>query len=225
MLAASYRVYFYRETVTLTTRAGEVVTYILPDYSKVTLNGNSVLTYTKWNDQENRLVNLKGEAFFSVTHTQNHQKFIVNVPGKMQVEVLGTEFNVTGRNNDARVVLSSGKVKLHLPTVARAIIMKPGEMVELNPARAQVRQARVNPARYSSWSSKWLVLDKTSLHELVNILENTYGLRVTVPDTSLMHHTFSGKMPKENVDLLLLGLSKAYDLQIVNKNNDVTIQK
>lgn len=224
-LAISYKLFFRQNTVVLTTGYGEIATFTLPDSSKVTLNGNSVLEYTRWNTTQNREVTLQGEAFFSVKHTQNHQKFLVNVPGKMQVEVLGTEFNVTSRRNDSRVVLNSGKVRLHLPTLEQEIIMQPGEMVELVPSRAKVAKTKVNPEKYSSWSSKLLVLDKTSLRELVTILEDTYGLQVTVADSGLLHHTFSGRVPKQDVQVLLLSLSKAFDLKITRNNNKIIIQK
>ncbi|WP_158267529.1 FecR family protein [Adhaeribacter arboris] len=224
-LAISYKLFFRANKVVLTTDYGEIATFTLPDSSKITLNGNSVVEYTPWNTTQNREIILQGEAFFSVKHTQNHQKFLVNVPGKMQVEVLGTEFNVTSRRNDSRVVLKSGKVRLHLPDLEQEIIMQPGEMVELVPHTTKVAKTKVNPEKYSSWSSKLLVLDKTSLRELVAILEDTYGLRVTVTDTSLLHHTFSGRVPKQDVEVLLLSLSKAFDLKISKNNNQITIQK
>ncbi len=225
VLAISYQLFFQNNKVVLTTGYGEVATFYLPDNSKVILNGNSTLEYTPWNTTENRQVILQGEAYFSVKHTQNHQKFLVNVPGKMQVEVLGTEFNVTSRRNNSRVVLNSGKVKLHIPVAKQEIVMQPGEMVEIVPRTAKVAKTKVNPEKYSSWSSQLLVLDKTSLREIVAILEDTYGLQVTVADTSLLRHTFSGRVPKQDEEVLLLSLSKAFDLKITKDNKRLTIQK
>ncbi|RDC64940.1 FecR family protein [Adhaeribacter pallidiroseus] len=227
-LAISYKYFLASDKVVLTTHFGEVATFTLPDSSRVTLNGNSVLEYTTWNKIQDREVTLQGEAFFSVKHTQNHQKFLVHVPGKMEVEVLGTEFNVLGRQHNSRVVLSSGKVQLHLPasnTSAQTVVMQPGEMVELKPQTAHVIKTKVNPEKYTSWSGRMLVLEQTSLRDLIQDLEDTYGLQVTVNDTSLLSHTFSGRLPSQDVEVLLLGLSKAFDLKITKTNNQVTIIK
>ncbi|QNF33221.1 FecR family protein [Adhaeribacter swui] len=229
LLAFSYYFFIPQDQVVLTTALGQVATFTLPDNSKVTLNGNSELRYTPWSAHQTREVTLRGEAYFSVQHTKNHQKFLVHLPGKMQIEVLGTEFNVTGRPNNTRVVLNSGKVRLRLSNTQKntpkEVEMEPGDMVELEPKSAKVAKIKVNPEKYSSWSSSMLVLDKTTLRELVSTLENTYGLQVTVPDTSLLRHTFSGKVPKQDAQILLLGLSKAFNLQITKKENQIIIQK
>lgn len=211
--------------VVLTTTKGQVATFSLPDQSTVTLNGNSRLVYTPWNNREDRQVSLQGEAFFSVTHTINHQKFLVNLPDQVQVEVLGTEFNVSSRQNKSRVVLNSGKVRLRLPATRQEIEMQPGEMVEVAPKANKVAKRKVNAAQYSSWSKSLLVLDKTKLSELVQILETTYGLHVSVADSSLLDHTFSGRLPQQDADILLLGLSKAFDFKITRNGSSVIIDK
>ncbi|MGD1895272.1 MAG: FecR family protein [Cyclobacteriaceae bacterium] len=74
---------------------GEIRTLTLPDSSRVTLNANSAIHYAaKWDVDVAREVWLDGEAYFSVTHTQNDQPFIVHVTDGLRVNVLGTEFNV-----------------------------------------------------------------------------------------------------------------------------------
>jgi ferric-dicitrate binding protein FerR (iron transport regulator) len=70
----------------------------LPDNSTVILNANSSLRYQEnWEAELLREVWVDGEAFFSVVHTHNHQRFRVNVTDDLKVEVLGTEFNVKDR--------------------------------------------------------------------------------------------------------------------------------
>ena len=96
------------------TSYGEIKTFKLADGSKVKLNGNSVLTLSRWNfGDKKREVFLKGDASFDVEHLKNHQKFIVNTPENFIVEVLGTEFTMSARKFGSKVVLTNGKVKLH----------------------------------------------------------------------------------------------------------------
>jgi len=93
--------------VRVATNFGEIRTITLPDNSKVVLNGNSVLSYaSSWDASSVREVKLQGEAYFSVTHTANHQQFRVQAAEGLQVEVLGTKFVVTKRPQKTRIVLS-----------------------------------------------------------------------------------------------------------------------
>ena len=72
---------------------------VLPDSSTVWLNANARLVYPRSFEDVNRKVSISGEAFFQVRKDKNHP-FIVDI-GELQVEVLGTSFNVmTDTYND-----------------------------------------------------------------------------------------------------------------------------
>jgi ferric-dicitrate binding protein FerR (iron transport regulator) len=206
---------------------GEMLTLTLPDGSKAILNGNSTLSYAPtWNDAELREVWLKGEGFFSVTPTTHHQKFIVHISGGNEVEVLGTEFNVSDRKSGTRIVLSSGKVRLHLNEgeLSRQIIMKPGELVEVSQATKAPAIKRVNPVHYTSWKNKELVFDNTPLREIALMLQETYGLETIITDGELANKKVSGTIPVENVDVLLEALSLSFQLKITRNQNKVTVE-
>ena len=87
----------------------------LPDGSKVTLNANSELKLSlDWSDKGDRQVWLDGEAYFEVEKKPaTHQKFVVHTKD-IDVEVLGTKFNVNTRHEKAIVSLEEGKIKLSL---------------------------------------------------------------------------------------------------------------
>lgn len=62
-------------TVQLTTQYSEIKNITLPDGSQVTLNGNSTLHFfSEWTDQEDREVQLTGEAFFKVAKKPGKKK-------------------------------------------------------------------------------------------------------------------------------------------------------
>jgi ferric-dicitrate binding protein FerR (iron transport regulator) len=97
------------------TAFGEQRSVTLPDQSSVVLNGNSTLRYAShWDKDSPREVWIEGEGFFSVIHTKSHQKFVVHGVSQLNVEVLGTKFNVKTRQSDSEVMLAEGKVKLEL---------------------------------------------------------------------------------------------------------------
>ena len=114
------------------TNFGQIQRLVLPDGSKVVLNANSTLRVPRFGFGETtREVYMTGEADFSITHTANHQKFIVHTAKNFDVEVLGTEFNVYARPRRSRVVLNKGKVKLHYLKGSETdqIVMHPGDLV------------------------------------------------------------------------------------------------
>ena len=93
------------EKVVHQTGYGETAQLSLPDGSQVVLNANSSISFLPdWDEKKERTVTLEGEAFFSISHTVDHQKFIVHSKN-IEVEVLGTAFNVNNRRGKSQVVL------------------------------------------------------------------------------------------------------------------------
>jgi ferric-dicitrate binding protein FerR (iron transport regulator) len=116
-----------------TTHYGETARIKLPDGSMVVLNAHSTLTYNDWSEGQTREVWLNGEAFFEVQKKHDatgRVKFVVHT-GDLNVEVLGTRFNVSNRGLRTQIVLEEGKVRLRYEQETEKVIdMQPGELVE-----------------------------------------------------------------------------------------------
>ncbi|MDO1444998.1 FecR domain-containing protein [Rhodocytophaga aerolata] len=217
-------------TITYTTAYGETKAVQLPDGSLITLNANSQVSFAKnWSATDVREVWLSGEAFFSVVHTANHQRFIVHTDNSLQVEVLGTEFNITKRNNKTRVVLETGQIQLRIQPADKKdapkqrLLMKPGELIEFDEASEKYIKKEVNPKIYSSWKSNKLQLDDTSLEEIVQLLENSYGYQVKVTRKDLLKQKVSGSIPLSNKDTLLQYIAQTFEIKISRKGSLVQI--
>lgn len=208
------------------TAYGETKSITLPDGSTVVLNANSKLTvFSDWSDQPSREILLDGEAFFSVIHKTNNQPFKVITTEGVTVEVLGTTFNVYNRTNSTKVVLNSGQIRLNLPTAQspEMIVMKPGEMVEYK--EQHYKKKAVNPQLYTAWTDNKIILDHTSLGEMVYMLKDSYGLEVEVADTKLLEETVSGSMPLGDPEILLGQMAKAFQLKIKKNNNVIVMEE
>jgi len=208
------------------TAYGETKTITLPDSSTVILNSNSTMKIpAAWQAHHLREIWLEGEAFFSVKHTIDHQPFKVNVKDGPTVEVLGTSFNVYHRVKETKVVLNTGKIKLHMPadTPANNIVMKPGDMVEYKEKSYSRRS--VDPAVYSAWTEKKLILDHTSLREMVDMLRNNYGVEVEVRPDALLSQTVSGSMPLAEAEDLLRQIAGIFQLKVVKDSDRYIIQE
>lgn len=201
------------------TEYGQTLKVVLPDSSTVFLNGNSKLSYSNnWNNERDREVQVDGEAYFSVKHTKNNQKFFVRMANNLYVEVLGTEFNITKRNKKTRVVLSSGKIDLHidnLKTGINVIQMKPGDLIEYQNISQSYTKEKVDPTNYSSWKTNRLIFNRTQLSEVLENLKETYGLKINIADPVILNKRVSGSAPTNNINTLVKALSETFNVDFI----------
>jgi ferric-dicitrate binding protein FerR (iron transport regulator) len=219
--------YLAGQTLVYTTNYGETARIVLPDSSTVTLNGNSRIAYANnWNRRQAREVQLQGEAYFSVIHKKDNQKFWVTTSDNIKVEVLGTEFNVSDREGKTQVVLASGKVRLDLNShvkKATSVVMQPGESVEISARKDTLLRRRVDPAVFTSWKNDKLLFDNTSVREICKRLEDTYGYQVEVDDPTLLQQRITGSVPNQSIEVVLDGLQSLLEVKVTKSTHVIRI--
>lgn len=208
-----------------TTTYGEIKNITLPDGSSIVLNANSSVQFNSiWDSGEDREVWLHGEAFFNISHKNDNQKFLVRTD-QLNVEVLGTRFNVNTRRNNTKVVLNSGKVKLNpKDQLDDEIYMDPGELVEFSGADKKITKKVVNPDHFSSWKTNQLIFKATPLSEVAQTLEDNYGWTVEFEDEIIKTYQFTGTVStgsKENINILLFTISEVFNIEILEENNQM----
>ncbi|MDQ6477171.1 FecR domain-containing protein [Dyadobacter sp. LHD-138] len=211
---------------TFTTGYGETRRIDLADGSKVVLNSNSSLSVPRFGfGRQTREVLLNGEADFDIRHTADHQRFIVKTYKSLEVEVLGTEFNVYARPRGTKVVLNKGKVQLHYQEgeSLRQLTMKPGDLVTMDSQGRANLQKTENPRKFSAWKAHRFVFEKTSLREVCYLFEDNFGVRVQIPDTSLAELTISGSFTALNAEELLGILTEDSGLNYEKSEDGKTI--
>ncbi len=206
------------------TTYGETKTIVLPDSSTVILNSNSSIVFSKnWKSKPIREVTLEGEAFFEVVHTINHQPFQVRVGDGVSVEVLGTTFNVYHRKTDTKVVLNTGQIALSYPEdkKEKKILMKPGELVEYK--KDKLSKRKVDPDSYAAWTSNKIILNQTSLLEMIQMAKDNYGIEINVESEKMLKQTVSGSMPVGDEESFVNHIALAFNLKINRENNKVLL--
>ncbi|RIJ42406.1 FecR family protein [Pontibacter oryzae] len=218
------RQYHKEPTVTYATNAGERMRLRLPDSSMVLLNGNSSITLpARWTPDTDRKVQLKGQAFFSVMHTRNSQRFVVLTPDGLAVEVLGTEFSVTSDTKTSQVILERGMVSLsHTKNASQQLTMAPGELVVLTEAYGFVKK-EVDPNLYNAWKNTNLVFENTTLGEVAQMLEHSYGYQVSIADPALRGMRISASLNTNSPDHILTTVSETLEVAVQKQNNSIII--
>lgn len=156
-------------------RSGFRNQFILPDGTEGWLGYNSEIKYhVDSNDQ--RIVDLNGLAFFNVTHRPK-QPFIVKTPSKLNIEVLGTKFNVSSysEDNSCEVVLEQGCVRLKLQD-QKVGEMLPNERVIYQSENNSIEKSNVNALDYVAWKDGKLIINDVSLKETCLKLGRFYNV-------------------------------------------------
>lgn len=148
----------------------------LPDGSRIWMNAASRLRFPTEFTGKERIVELEGEAYFEVAHNQR-QPFIVKVKG-MQVEVLGTQFNVMAYADEACITttLLDGKVKLH-SNLTQEVILKPGQQgVFTGNNNFKVNKADIEQAM--SWKNGYFVFNDEDLTSIMRKISRWYNVDI-----------------------------------------------
>lgn len=222
------------EFVQYKTKYGQVKRVSLPDGSTVVLNANSGLSFYKnWDSRDAREVQLEGEAFFSVIHKADNQKFKVKLADDLAIEVVGTKFTVTRRPQKTRVVLAEGKVKVAVTeetmmgfssNIKAAEVLTPGELIELNQQSEMLYKELVpEPALYAAFQHNRLVFIDAPLTEVARVLKDNYGYDVVFSETATQRRRFTGAVPFNRLDILFTALEKLYNLKILEKGKQIEI--
>lgn len=214
---------FYK---TIDTAFGETRRLTLPDGSLVTLNANSSLRLPRFGfGNQSRTVWLTGEAAFSVRHTPTHQRFIVHTHRGVDIEVLGTEFNVADRPGGTKVVLSKGAIQLNYADARKAVRqlrLKPGDEVNVD-LRGKLTQSHTNQPEVSfAWQDHRFVFNSTTVHEIVELLRDNYNLRVVLKNSEIGSRTVTGSFQAHNADEFLQVVAELLEINYRQKDDTVT---
>lgn len=193
-----------------TSQFGENRTLILPDSSKVVLGPHSTLRLGDFKGV--REVWLEGEAYFTVQHTAlSVRPFIVH-SHTLDIEVLGTSFNVNNYTGNTQVVLSSGKIALRRHK--QRLIMKPGDLVEYKEKEEKYLRREVLPERYASWVKGTLVFEDTPLETVATQVYHQFGIRLVFNDSSLAKEKFSATLTEADQTVVLAAIREAFNLEL-----------
>nr|WKN39649.1 FecR domain-containing protein [Tunicatimonas sp. TK19036] len=208
------------------TRYGEVKTLVLPDSSVVHLNANSKLTYAPSLGTDSvREVWLTGEAYFEVTHqtiavSDDPVKLIVHT-AQVDIEVIGTAFNVKDRRGITQVVLDEGKVRLKkLRGEETLLAMKPGESVQVDQQQSYSVASVDVSEQVSSWKENELYFNNQSLEEIQQVLADNYGIRLRLANPALRELRFTGSAPADDPSVLFTTLEKSFSLKITHEHDE-----
>lgn len=192
------------QPLSVATPKGGTYQVILPDGSKVWLNSASSLTYHPPRSREGkRTVELEGEAFFEVSEREAvaggrsvRIPFVVRTRNQ-EVEVLGTQFNVSayGDDEETKTTLVKGTVNVVSALGGASSILKPNQQATLRGDELSVKTVDVGP--FVEWKDGLFSFHETGLRDAMNQLSRWYDLTVTYEGADPGTYFF-GKIRRDN---------------------------
>ncbi|MCC8095179.1 MAG: FecR domain-containing protein [Tannerellaceae bacterium] len=205
--------------------SGQRAELILPDSTRIWLNARSRLTYPIEFGNKTREIRLDGEAYLHVRHNQE-VPFLVHTD-QLQIEVLGTEFNVSAYSSSshAEVALLKGSIRLTSPLVSGSYLMQVPENVILE--NGQFRSAFLPDYDYFRWKEGVLSFTNEPVETLLKKLELYYDVRIDNTNRKLQESRYTGKFrTKDGVEQVLkvLQLEHRFTYTKDTESNLITIK-
>ena len=206
--------YFYINSLdeTISTQYAQRETVILPDASEVILNAGSEITFSKkkWDQQRN--IQLEGEAFFKVA---KGRKFTVTTD-KGTVTVLGTQFNVEQRIGFFEVTCYEGLVSVFFDDKETRLAAG-SSFVAFN---GNVIESQSPESAEPSWINDESSFRSIPLKFVLNELERQYNIEISTKDVDTLQ-LFTGTFSNTNINLALESISAPYQIQYRIEGNKV----
>jgi len=211
------------QTVTKTTEIGQKLMVRLPDGSYVKLNAGSSVSYGSML-ADNRVVELKGEAFFDVIRDES-RPFIVKV-NNLQVRVLGTSFNVDGKyfNNSGIVAVKSGKVEVRDMASDQHVLLEKDEFVEVQQGKKVVAEKIKNRELLFGWTENKLVFENADLEETMNRISDWFGYQIQSEIDLKTLDNLTGVYENPTLKEVLESLSYSFKFKYEIKDNVILIK-
>lgn len=177
---------------------GERTQLVLPDQTKVWLNSGSQIKYPTVFNASDRHVYIQGECYFEVAKNKL-KPFIVHA-SDVNVKVYGTHFDVkeNSKNNQSIVTLLEGKVQVLDHNNKSLSYLNPGEQLQVENDHHELVKVD-NMDALISWTNGMLIFEDQPFEEVINYLENWYGVHITLDNSLYNKHKFTFKVKTESL--------------------------
>ncbi len=206
-------------TTTRVTGPGEKLTLTMSDKTVITVNSKSEISFTSSYNEKERVINLKGEAYFEIA-PDSLRPFRVESE-EITTTALGTAFNVYAREGQIKIALTEGKVSVAKSD--REVRLLPGQMAlweRQNPDKTDFLVKNFNKDEIEAWREGKLIIDRKPLSEILADLEAWYQVEMQIDKGVELDKKVIGTFENKNLRDVLTGLSfsTGFDFEINGKN-------
>jgi len=226
MLICSLLIYFY------TNLNPEEIKYafdegtneiILPDSSKAVLQHQSAIMYNAHYNKNNRIVSLKGKAYFDVLENDELPFEINTQHGK--ITVLGTAFTIEELDNALIVEVERGTVRLESKLSGEAVssVLNANEKGQLSFVDNQIDKTQLSSVNHMYWANNKLTYRRAKLAYVFDELAGVFEKQINYDPDAIANCRLSAVFMNQNFDVILQGISISLSFEYEIENDTISI--
>jgi transmembrane sensor len=205
---------------TLTTPRGGMYSVILSDGTKVWLNASSSLRYPTTFTGRIREVSLRGEAYFEVAKNPS-QPFQVAV-NEMEVNVLGTHFNVMAYDNESAIATTLLEGAVKVTSMSKSIALAPGQQSLLMRDSKDMRVRKVDVEETVAWKNGIFQFRGEDIKSVMRKVARWYDVDIRY-EGEISNH-FSGAVHRDtDVSSLLRTMELTHEVHFHIEGRTITV--
>lgn len=216
------------EFIVRETKVGEKLKLKLSDGSIILLHSNSKIRFPKSFSPFSREVYLKGEAFFDVQRDEA-KPFIVH-SRDLITSVLGTSFSIKEDTDGefSQVAVLTGRVKINNSSDlgnngVNELILEPMNAANFNSGIGEMIKVKIDYDQVFAWKDNVIVFQNVGFQDVINRLENWYGIRFIVNKPIQGAKDYTGRFEDQTLEEVLLGLSFTFDFRFKIEESVISI--
>lgn len=196
---------------------------LLPDNSKISLDANTTITVKYYKNR--RVVELsKGKAIFDIS-SNKEQPFIINTE-KIDIEVLGTKFEVVNFENKLQVNVLEGIVKVSKSKEKNKelAIVEKGQSLQLDNNANIISQNSLNIEKMLQWNEGKYNFQQTNLEEVFNEFSKHLDINIIYEKEKAKRYQISGNFDVKHFDNFLNVLPMIHPIKIVKQDKTIVVK-
>ncbi len=194
--------------------------YTLADGSKVYLNGNSEISFSKKFGIKERKITLKGEAFFEVQRNEKNPFEITT--GKTTTEVLGTSFNVySDLSGKVRLSVVTGVVSFYSDKKENGLKLMAGEQGLFNPELQKIVKDKNVDMNLLAWKTGILYFNETPITDAFGLLQKQYSHVFVFEPKQESIPTITTTIDNQTLEAVLEELNLLLNTKNVTRNDTI----
>jgi transmembrane sensor len=191
----------------------------LSDGSSIQLNSGSSITVQDEFADDKREVRLNGEAYFDVA---KEKRPCIILTDNAKIEVLGTSFNIWARNNQTRVIVKDGVVRLSsLMSENDFVIIQADQMSRVVEDRDPIDVKDIQAERFIGWPEGKLVFEHCPLEEFIGEIKRQYNINIKVQTESMKDLKLTGTFDNFTIDQVLTSVCLTFNFKCDRIDEDI----
>lgn len=197
-------------------------TVMLPDGTSIFLAKGSSIEYPDEFTKNERLVKLKGEAFFNVA--KNKAKPFIIISGQTQTRVVGTSFRIIEGNDRTTIKVRTGIVEfMEQGNPKNKIRLLKGDLAQfVNNQKAVLK--RNYKSKEIDFSVKRLEYKNEKLEVICKDLSELFNITIQIQGEDKSQLSLTAVFEDQNMESIMKSLCFTLNLEFEQKNNIILLK-